>query len=100
MYQIIGQGDPSNILNIIINKLSTNLKCWPDDYNIINQSLLLLQNLVVTYTTSKLLLKVPALDFLLQHHNVWSRISLSTLLVGSLRLSEFPVLQSPENALL
>ena len=47
MYQIIGQGDPSNILNIIINKLSTNLKCWPDDYNIINQSLLLLQLLPI-----------------------------------------------------
>ncbi|KAK8801931.1 hypothetical protein WA158_006326 [Blastocystis sp. Blastoise] len=68
LYQLMGQGDYMHVINAIMEKLTTNLKYWSENTMILEQSLMLLQSLTNGYSSSRLLLKLQAVDFLLQNH--------------------------------
>merc|ERR1740139_1212789 len=75
-------GDHTAVANLIITKICNNLKYWPDDATIISKTLELLLDMSSGYSSSKLLLALSTVKFLVRHHTD----------------DHFPFLSHPSNA--
>jgi len=68
MFEHLGMGDHTAVANIIVTKVGNNLKYWPEDQDIIGKTLELLQDMAIGYSSSKLLLTLDTIKFLVRHH--------------------------------
>eukprot|EP00897_Mesotaenium_endlicherianum_P004381 jgi/Mesen1/3971/ME000210S03214 len=65
---LLGLQDHLMVLNVIIGKIATNLKCYTQCEEVIEQTLNLFQELAAGYMSGKLLLKLDAIKFILGNH--------------------------------
>ena len=82
MFEHMGLGDHTVVANLIVTKIGKNLKFWPDDHEIIQKTLDLLTDIASGYSSSKLLLTLDTVKYLVSHHTH----------------EEFPFLNVPSNA--
>ncbi|KAI5074563.1 hypothetical protein GOP47_0010524 [Adiantum capillus-veneris] len=66
--ELLGLQDHLLVLNVIVGKIATNLKCYTQASDVIEQTLHLFQELAAGYMSGKLLLKLDAVNFILGHH--------------------------------
>lgn len=64
----VGIQDHVTALDIIVNKIATNLRVFPQCEELIDLTLTLFQDLAAGYMSGKLLLKLNAINYLLSHH--------------------------------
>jgi len=67
MFDHLGLGDHSTVVNIVVTKIGNNLKYWPDSEEILSRTLGLFQDMAAGYST-KLLMTLDTVQFLMQHH--------------------------------
>jgi exportin-7 len=68
MFERMGLGDHTVVVNKIITKIGTNLKYWASDEGVVGQTLTLFHDIASGYSSSKLLLSLGTVNFLLEHH--------------------------------
>lgn len=68
MFEEMGMGDHSTVAEIIATKVGNNLKFWPEDTEIVQNTLDLLLDMAGGYSSSKLLLTLDTVKFLARHH--------------------------------
>ena len=61
-------GDMAQIMNIIVNKLCNNIKFWNSADSILEQTLEVFVDLVTSYGSSKTLLSLETVNFLVLNH--------------------------------
>lgn len=66
--ELLGLQDHLLVLNVIVGKIATNLKCYTQTSDVIEQTLNLFQELAAGYMSGKLLLKLDAVNYILGHH--------------------------------
>lgn len=66
--ELLGLQDHLMVLNVVVGKIGTNLKCYAQSEEVIEQTLNLFQELAAGYMSGKLLLKVDAVNYILEHH--------------------------------
>ncbi|KAJ6694854.1 hypothetical protein OIU74_014060 [Salix koriyanagi] len=66
--ELLGLGDHLLLLNLIVSKIATNLKCYTESEEVINHTLSLFLELASGYMTGKLLLKLDAVKFIVANH--------------------------------
>ncbi|XP_070539906.1 exportin-7-like isoform X2 [Ptychodera flava] len=66
--QVLGLNDESMILNVFISKIITNLKYWGRSETIITKTLQLLSDLSIGYSSVRKLVKLEAVQFMLNNH--------------------------------
>ena len=66
--ELLGLQDHLMVLNVIVGKIATNLKCYAQSEEVIEQTLNLFQELAAGYMSGKLLLKLDAVNYILEHH--------------------------------
>ncbi|XP_011020511.1 PREDICTED: exportin-7-like isoform X2 [Populus euphratica] len=66
--ELLGLGDHLLLLNVIVSKIATNLKCYTESEEVINHTLSLFLELASGYMTGKLLLKLDAVKFIVANH--------------------------------
>jgi exportin-7 len=66
--ELLGLQDHLMVLNLIVGKIATNLKCYAQSEEVIEQTLNLFQELAAGYMSGKLLLKLDAVNYILEHH--------------------------------
>ncbi|XP_077991950.1 exportin-7-like [Glandiceps talaboti] len=66
--QVLGLNDESMILNVFISKIITNLKYWGRSEAIITKTLQLLSDLSIGYSSVRKLIKLEAVQFMLNNH--------------------------------
>nr|KAG5695795.1 hypothetical protein BaRGS_013393 [Batillaria attramentaria] len=66
--EVLGLSDESMVLSVFIGKIITNLKFWGRSEQIINKTLQLLSDLSVGYSSVRKLVKLEAVQFLLNSH--------------------------------
>eukprot|EP00898_Chlorokybus_atmophyticus_P001655 jgi/Chlat1/2490/Chrsp175S02362 len=64
----LGLADHLMVLNVIIGKIATNLKCFTQCEEVIEMSLNLFQDLAAGYMSGKLLLKLDGINYILGNH--------------------------------
>lgn len=67
--EVLGLKDEMMILDLIVNKVLTNLKVWSSNSVILCQTLQLLNDLSLTYSGLRKLAKLDAVQFLLNNHS-------------------------------
>mmetsp|Transcript_992 Transcript_992/g.1252 ORF Transcript_992/g.1252 Transcript_992/m.1252 type:complete len:1105 (-) Transcript_992:236-3550(-) len=67
MFEHLGLGDHTAVVNIVVTKIGNNLKYWPDSEEIIGRTLSLFLDMASGYST-KLLLSLDTVQYLLLHH--------------------------------
>ena len=77
----VGISDHLTALDIIVTKIATNLKVFPQCEELVNLTLTLFQDLAAGYMSGKLLLKLTTTNYILGHHTH----------------EYFPFLDEPEN---
>lgn len=82
MFENMGLGDHTVVANLIVTKMGKNLKFWPDEHDIVAKTLELLTDMAGGYSSSKLLLTLSTVKYLVSHHTH----------------EEFPFLYVPSNA--
>ncbi|GJP36962.1 hypothetical protein CLOM_g1463 [Closterium sp. NIES-68] len=65
---LLGLQDHLMVLNVIVAKIATNLKCYTKSEDVIEQTLNLFQELAGGYMSGKLLLKLDSVNFVLANH--------------------------------
>ncbi|CAI5478824.1 unnamed protein product [Closterium sp. Yama58-4] len=65
---LLGLQDHLMVLNVIVAKIATNLKCYTKSEDVIEQTLNLFQELAGGYMSGKLLLKLDSVNFILANH--------------------------------
>jgi exportin-7 len=68
MFEHMGLGDHTVVANLIVTKIGKNLKFWPDDHDIVSKTLELLTDIASGYSSSKLLLTLDTVKYLVSHH--------------------------------
>ncbi|GJN01164.1 hypothetical protein PR202_ga18408 [Eleusine coracana subsp. coracana] len=68
--ELLGLNDHLVLLNVIIGKIATNLKCYSECEDVIGHTLSLFQELASGYMTGKLLLKLESVKFIIANHSV------------------------------
>ncbi len=68
MFDSMGMGDHVAVANLIVTKVGNNLKYWPDDEDVVAKTLELFYDMAAGYSSSKLLLSLETVNFLLHHH--------------------------------
>lgn len=68
MFEQMGMGDHTTVAELIVTKVGNNLKFWPDETEIVQQTLDLLLDMAGGYSSSKLLLTLDTVKFLARHH--------------------------------
>jgi len=68
MFDHLGMGDHTAVANLIVTKIGNNLKYWPEENEIISNTLDLLLDMAGGYSSSKLLLTLDTVKFLARHH--------------------------------
>ncbi|CAM8961063.1 unnamed protein product [Rhodiola kirilowii] len=66
--ELLGLHDHLLLLNIVVGKIATNLKCYTDNEEVIDHTLSLFLELASGYMTGKLLLKLDTVKFIVAHH--------------------------------
>ncbi|XP_073260842.1 uncharacterized protein [Populus alba] len=66
--ELLGLSDHLLLLNVIVSKIATNLKCYTESEEVINHTLSLFLELASGYMTGKLLLKLDAIKFIVANH--------------------------------
>ncbi|CAK7336403.1 unnamed protein product [Dovyalis caffra] len=72
--ELLGLSDHLLLLNVIVSKIATNLKCYTESEEVINHTLSLFLELASGYMTGKLLLKLDAIKFIVANHTVFIRL--------------------------
>lgn len=72
----MGFVDNINALGVIWEEICRNLRTWCDNETVINESLKLLLDITNGYESSKLLLGLDSVTYVLQHHTVSFVLSL------------------------
>ncbi|WOG98164.1 hypothetical protein DCAR_0417505 [Daucus carota subsp. sativus] len=67
--ELLGVSDHLQVLNVIIGKIATNLKCYAESEDAIAQNLNLFLELASGYTSCKLLLKLDTVQSIIIHSN-------------------------------
>ncbi|KAG5556062.1 hypothetical protein RHGRI_006622 [Rhododendron griersonianum] len=67
--ELLGLHDHLLILNIIVGKIATNLKCYAESEEVINHTLSLFSEMASGFMTGKLLLKLDTVQYIISHHN-------------------------------
>jgi len=67
--ELLGLNDHLVLLNVIIGKIATNLKCYAECEDVIDQTLSLFLELASGYMTGKLLLKLESVKFFIASHS-------------------------------
>ncbi|KAF9688826.1 hypothetical protein SADUNF_Sadunf01G0028400 [Salix dunnii] len=70
--ELLGLSDHLLLLNVIVSKIATNLKCYTESEEVIDHTLSLFLELASGYMTGKLLLKLDAIKFIVGNHTVIS----------------------------
>ncbi|KAH9619691.1 hypothetical protein KSS87_015760 [Heliosperma pusillum] len=65
---LLGLSDHLVLLNVIVSKIATNLKCYTESEEVIEHSLTLFNELASGYMTGKLLLKLDTVKFIVSNH--------------------------------
>lgn len=81
MFEHLGLGSHTVVVNMIITKIGNNLKFWGDDSDVIGKTLSLFMDIASGYSSGKLLLGLDTVQYLLEHHTA----------------EEFPFLAVPAN---
>ncbi|XP_077248975.1 ARM repeat superfamily protein isoform X2 [Tasmannia lanceolata] len=66
--ELLGLHDHLVLLNVIVGKIATNLKCYTESEDVIEHTLSLFLELASGYMTGKLLLKLDTIKFIIGHH--------------------------------
>ncbi|XP_057807952.1 uncharacterized protein LOC131022474 isoform X1 [Salvia miltiorrhiza] len=66
--ELIGLNDHLLLLDFFVRKIATNLKCYTESEEVIDQTLSLFLELASGYMTGKLLLKLDTIKFIVAHH--------------------------------
>ncbi|KAL3829837.1 hypothetical protein ACJIZ3_018639 [Penstemon smallii] len=66
--ELIGLNDHLLLLNYFVQKIATNLKCYTESEEVIDQTLSLFLELASGYMTGKLLLKLDTVKFIIANH--------------------------------
>ncbi|KAI3982347.1 hypothetical protein MKX01_037880 [Papaver californicum] len=66
--ELLGLHDHLLLLNVIVGKIATNLKCYTESEEVIDHTLSLFLELASGYMTGKLLLKLDTVKFIIGHH--------------------------------
>ncbi|KAK2988430.1 hypothetical protein RJ640_023977 [Escallonia rubra] len=66
--ELLGLNDHLLVLNVIVGKIATNLKCYPESDEVINHTLNLFLEMATGYMTGKLLLKLDTVQLIISHH--------------------------------
>ncbi|CAL1377134.1 unnamed protein product [Linum trigynum] len=66
--ELVGLPDHLLVLNVIVGKIATNLKCYTESEEVIDHTLSLFLELASGYMTGKLLLKLDAVKFIIANH--------------------------------
>eukprot|EP00268_Persea_americana_P030576 TRINITY_DN2959_c0_g1_i2.p1 TRINITY_DN2959_c0_g1~~TRINITY_DN2959_c0_g1_i2.p1 ORF type:complete len:645 (-),score=113.01 TRINITY_DN2959_c0_g1_i2:1934-3868(-) len=68
--ELLGLHDHIVLLNVIVGKIATNLKCYTESEEVIEHTLSLFLELASGYMTGKMLLKLDTVKFIIAHHTV------------------------------
>ncbi|XP_022131545.1 exportin-7 isoform X3 [Momordica charantia] len=66
--ELLGLHDHLQLLNVIVSKIATNLKCYTESEEVIDHTLSLFLELASGYMTGKLLLKLDTVKFIVANH--------------------------------
>ncbi|KAK8999110.1 hypothetical protein V6N11_070287 [Hibiscus sabdariffa] len=66
--ELLGLHDHLLLLNVIVGKIATNLKCYTESEEVIDHTLSLFLELASGYMTGKLLLKLDTVKFIIANH--------------------------------
>ncbi|KAA3481473.1 exportin-7 isoform X1 [Gossypium australe] len=66
--ELLGLHDHLLLLNVIVGKIATNLKCYTESEQVIDHTLSLFLELASGYMTGKLLLKLDTVKFIIANH--------------------------------
>ncbi|KAJ8635294.1 hypothetical protein MRB53_009561 [Persea americana] len=66
--ELLGLHDHIVLLNVIVGKIATNLKCYTESEEVIEHTLSLFLELASGYMTGKMLLKLDTVKFIIAHH--------------------------------
>ncbi|EXB44290.1 hypothetical protein L484_012209 [Morus notabilis] len=69
--ELLGLHDHLLMLNVIVGKIATNLKCYTESEEVIDHTLSLFLELASGYMTGKLLLKLDTVKFIVANHTVF-----------------------------
>ncbi|MBA0725549.1 hypothetical protein Golax_022129, partial [Gossypium laxum] len=69
--ELLGLHDHLLLLNVIVGKIATNLKCYTESEQVIDHTLSLFLELASGYMTGKLLLKLDTVKFIIANHTVF-----------------------------
>lgn len=67
VFEQMGLGDSSAVMNCIVMKIANNLRHWPSHEEIVKQTLALFQEMTSGLAPGKLMLNLDATQFLLEH---------------------------------
>ncbi|CAM9433151.1 unnamed protein product, partial [Chrysoparadoxa australica] len=67
-FEHMGLGDHSAIINVIVTKIGNNLKYWADTEEVVGKTLQLFLDMASGYSSSKMLLGLDTVKFLIEHH--------------------------------
>jgi len=67
--ELLGLSDHLILLNVIVGKIATNLKCYAESEDVIDHTLSLFLDLATGYMTGKLLLKLESVKFIIANHS-------------------------------
>ncbi|XP_062227824.1 uncharacterized protein LOC133926086 isoform X2 [Phragmites australis] len=67
--ELLGLNDHLVLLNVIVGKIATNLKCYVECEDLIDHTLSLFLELASGYMTGKLLLKLESVKFIIANHS-------------------------------
>ncbi|CAN0003563.1 unnamed protein product, partial [Choristocarpus tenellus] len=67
-FEHIGMGDHPTIINVIVTKIGNNLKYWPNDHEVVSRTLSLFLDMASGYSSSKMLLGLDTVKFLMRNH--------------------------------
>ncbi|XP_062233841.1 uncharacterized protein LOC133931030 isoform X2 [Phragmites australis] len=67
--ELLGLNDHLVLLNVIVGKIATNLKCYAECEDVIDHTLSLFLELASGYMTGKLLLKLESVKFIITNHS-------------------------------
>ena len=66
----VGFNSHYNAMQIIWETVCNNLRCWSDNEMVITETLKLLKDITSGYESSKMLLDLESVSYVLQHHTV------------------------------
>ncbi|AQK82964.1 ARM repeat superfamily protein [Zea mays] len=69
--ELLGLNDHLILLNVIVGKIATNMKCYAESEDVIDHTLSLFLDLATGYMTGKLLLKLESVKFIIANHSVF-----------------------------